>query len=114
MNLRKKLDKPELMRFLERREIYNGYELVDNNDCPTLQINPSVPSMLIRSISQFAGKARSEINIEDALLFYHAINKISKEVGHQEAKKFRNEHGLSFFGVWQYNLLDYYLKKAAN
>jgi hypothetical protein len=114
MNLEKKLDKPELMRFLERREVYNGYELVDNCNCPIIRINPAVPSMLIRSISQFAGKAMSSIKIEDAVLFYYSIHKISDEINHPEAKKFRNKHGLSFFGVHQYMLLDYYLKKVAN
>ena len=110
----KKFDKNELMKFLQRREIFHGYELVDKLDSPTINLNPAVPSMLIRSVSQFAQKSIDCLELNDAILFYDAVHEISKSIGNSETKIFRNKYNLTFFGIHQYELLNYYLSQIKN
>jgi hypothetical protein len=112
MNLDKKIDKSEFMVFLKRRNIFHGFELVDNLDFPKAQFNPSVPNMLIRSISQFVRKDMKEIVIEDAVKLYKAVSESISSLDYRETAKFRNKNGLTFFGCSQYKLLDYYLRSV--
>ena len=73
-------------------------------------LNPGVPSMLITAISQFAEKPKDELVSEDAFNMFNSINFFLKDdVNYSTIKQWRKYVRLTFFGMKQYNLLEYYL-----
>lgn len=104
-----KLDKNEFLTFLDKKELFSGFELVNKFGERRISMNPGVPAMLLRSISQFAGKSMENLITKDAFNMHRVINNVfDGEIDYFKIKKFRKQHNLSFFGMSQYTLLDYY------
>ena len=115
MNLQNKLDKSEVIQFLQKRKIFHGYELIDNLNCPKIRLNLAVPKMLLRSISQFTRKPMNNLEIQDAVNFCDSLQKnLIQGISHYAFKKFRDNNNLSFFGWAQYELLEYYIRCIKN
>lgn len=116
MKLEDALTKKELSEGLKKREIFHGYELFDDSVSPTIQLNLGVPAYLIKSISQFVNKESTKLVVKDAVLFYSAIHQMFPEgnIGDEEAKKIKQKYDLSFFGGFQYKLLNYFIKHFDN
>ncbi|MEK6912359.1 MAG: hypothetical protein AABX26_00170 [Nanoarchaeota archaeon] len=106
------LTKDDLLKYCQKEEVMNGYILVNRGDKREISCQLGVPSMLIRSISQFERKPIEEITFDDALMMYRAINRDLKSVSDLSLKKWRKNNNLSFFGTSQYGLLKYCLKNA--
>jgi hypothetical protein len=119
MKLDNKLSKEDFLKLLKKRQTsftFPNYELVDDMDFPEIELNAGVPAMLIRSISEFADKYSEELIAEDAVLFYASIHRLFhyKNIGQSEVKKVKEENHLSFFGIHQYELLDYFIQHFEN
>lgn len=106
------LTKDDLLKHCRKEKFFNGYILTSKDSKGEFYCNLGVPSMLIRSISQFGRKPMGEITFDDALTMYMAINRDLEKVEDFYLKNWRKNNSLSFFGMSQYSLLEYYVKNA--
>lgn len=73
--------------------------------------NPGLPQMLLTSLSQYSRKDQNDLYISDLFVMYRSLENILDNPDIKGAcfRKFRNENGLTFFGLNQYLLSKEYL-----
>lgn len=104
-NLENNFNKEEIKSFFKK----GGRVILKIPGMNTMEFNSGVPSMLINSVSQYLNKQKGNLSVNDAMIFYKAINKDLKEINYSTLKKWKIKNNLSFFGISQYNMLEYYL-----